>query len=284
LILREVEGTGFYDATSAYGYGGPWVEGQPDLANFVARFEEWAKSNNVVATFTRFHPLLENAKLLHGHLPLIRAGSTAVWNLQHDEPLLNRMSKSHRKNWRRATKAGIKARISVRPRNLADRFRETYETSMARLSATSFYWFPDTYWESLQTLLHQESVLVEAVHEDRVVAAVWGLATSDYFHFHLSGTTDEGRDLGGAFVCRVAAAEWAQEAGIKYAHHGGGAGGEDSPLLAWKRRFDETTPLQDFYISKMVHLDDQYLKLSNGAPSDGYFPPWRAPRADNVQD
>lgn len=277
LMLRAIKGQNYFDATSAYGYGGPWFEGQPDLLSFRAFFDDWARDNHVVSSFLRFHPLLNNAERFLEILPVKQIGQTAVWNLDGSDGLVEGMAKNHRKSWRRAVRAGLEARVTKNPDDV-DGFRSLYELSMGRLSADRSYWLSDKYWTSLRDTLGKDSLLVEAVYQDRVVAAVWCLVSDDYLHFHLSGTTDAGRRLGGAFICRVAAAQWAQEAGKSQAHFGGGVGGTGSSLLDWKRRFDESARLLDFSVANVIHDEESFARLAEGYPRNGFFPPWRDPR------
>ena len=275
LIIRRIEGTDYFDATSAYGYGGPWSEGTPQYAEFSAAFNDWANENRIVCTFLRYHPLLKNADEFHTHLSSINLGPTAAWDLQSSNDLLETLSKGHRKSYRRAIRAGVEAQIAQNPKRM-DNFKNLYETSMNRLSASEFYHFPETYWESMVEGLGDQSLLVEAEYQGKTIAAAWCLATEKYLHFHLSGTTDEGRQLGGAFVCRVAAAQWARERGLAFAHFGGGLGGTESTLLTWKRKFDENLPLLQFSIGKIVHSEEKFSFLASKYPETNFFPPWRA--------
>lgn len=276
LILREIAGSEYFDATSAYGYGGPWVEGHPNLVSFKRFFQDWAHDRRVVSSFLRFHPLIANAEIFSRVLPVKEISKTAAWNLEASEDLVQGMAKNHRKNWRRATRAGVQSRVMHNPGRVDD-FRQLYELSMGRLSAKDFYWFSDNYWTSLRDDLGKSSLLVEAIHEGQTVAAAWCLVTDKYLHFHLSGTSDEGRRLGGAFVCRVAAAQWAKNEGLRMAHHGGGADGPQSSLLEWKRKFDESTPLQSFCVAEVVHNQRVFNRMSEGYSVNEYFPPWRNP-------
>src|SRR5690606_29438864 len=154
--------SGYLDATSAYGYGGPWIEGTPNLLKFKGYLDSWAAQNNVVTTFLRFHPLLNNANALSAVLPTIYAGPTAGWDLQTADDLVSAMSKNHRKSWRRAVRAGVEARVTPYPYDV-ESFQNIYETSMNRLSADSFYWFTEEYWDSLRDELSGSSLLVEAL-------------------------------------------------------------------------------------------------------------------------
>src|SRR5699024_1715686 len=118
--------------------------------------------------------------------------------------------------------------------------------------------------------------VVEAFFEGRAVAAVLCLKSDKYLHYHLSGTSDEGRRLGGAVVCRLAAAQWAQSQALELAHSGGGFGGSESTLLTWKRKFDENLPLFQFDIGTIIHLESVFSDLSSEVADQDFFPPWRS--------
>ncbi|HEV3409604.1 MAG TPA: hypothetical protein VG095_04885, partial [Chthoniobacterales bacterium] len=71
LLLRPVdptEPTGWQDATSVYGYGGPIASHEvlPDgvVRRFQAALKEALQQRRVVAVFSRLHPLLEQKKLV----------------------------------------------------------------------------------------------------------------------------------------------------------------------------------------------------------------------------
>lgn len=275
LIVRHIPGTEFFDATSAYGYGGPWVEGSPNLEEFRTFFDEWAHEQWVVTTFLRFHPLLENAKQFANVLPVVHAGQTAAWDLADTTDLVAAMASNHRRNYRKAIRAGVEARITVHPTETAT-FQHIYEVAMSRLSASSYYHFSDEHWDSVRNKLGPVSVQADAVYQDRVIASVWCLTGEQYLHFHLNGTTDEARELRGAFVAHVGAAQWGQEHGYALAHLGGGYGGSDSALLDWKHRYSPATELRDFFIAKVIHDQQIYDQLAREFPATEYFPPWRA--------
>lgn len=276
LILREIPNTPYFDATSAYGYGGPWIEGNPDLNQFPEALDQWAQENYLICSFLRFHPLIRNAEAVSEQLSVRYIGPTAGWYLGKEEDLVGGMSKDHRKTYRRSLRTGVTARITVNPDNVDD-FTTLYNASMNRLSADQFYLFSENYWEAMLNNLGNSSVMVEAVYEDRVVAAAWCLFTDKFLHYHLSGTSDEGRKLGGAVVCRVAAAQWGKERGLTAAHMGGGVGGEDSTLLRWKKKFDESLPVFGFHVSNIVHQQEIYSSLAANCADTNFFPPWRDP-------
>lgn len=276
LILRECAEPGTFDATSAYGYGGPWIEGSPDLFAFREYLHEWAHDNNVVTTFLRFHPLTHNARDFSAIFPVRKIGETASWNLQHSDDLVAGMASNHRRNWRRAIRSGVEARITENPESI-ETFRRIHDIAMERLDANSFYYFSDDYWSALVSKLGQRSIQADAVYEGRTIASVWCLLGNDYIHFHLNGTMDEARDLRGAFVAHVAAAQWGKDHGFSIAHLGGGFGGAASALLDWKHRYDPATPLNDFYVANIVHNEAAFQRMAAEVSTTDYFPPWRDP-------
>lgn len=272
LVLREIVGQGCFDATNAYGFGGPWITGAPDMLAFRQFFDRWAREQQVVSTFLQFHPLFDIPPALAAAFSVQKTGETVVWNLQSDD-LVGHMAANHRRNWRRAVRAGVEARITYQPTETKS-FRRLYELGMQRLGAKPFYWFSDAYWARLQDQLGARSLQVDAVYEGRAIASVWCLLGNDTLHFHLNGASDEGRDLRGTFVAHLAAAQWGQEQGFSVGHLGGGA---QEALLDFKQRFDPATPRRDFFIARMVHDADRFRDVAAGLPETQYFPPWRDP-------
>src|SRR5699024_6954378 len=74
-------------------------------------------------------------------LGTIKVGQRIAWNLNTDV-FVGHMAASHRRNWRKADRAGVEARLLPNPSN-SENFRFLYEISMQRLGVKSFYWFPE---------------------------------------------------------------------------------------------------------------------------------------------
>jgi hypothetical protein len=277
LVLRTIPKHGYLDATNAYGYGGPWIDGEPDLRGFRRFMDEWMIDHKVVDTFIQFHPLYDYALAMADVLPLNKVGQTIMWNFEADD-LVTQMSSNHRRNWRKAIRAGLEVQVTEGPADLTE-FRQLYELTMKRLEVRSFYFFPDAYWEGLQDRLREHVVQVDAVYEGRVVASVLNIIGPDYVHFHLNGATDEGRELRGPFVAHVGGAQWAQDHGFSRGSLGVTPAGS---LLEFKDRFDPATPHRDFYVARIVHDQPNFQKLSAGLPKTRYFPPWRDPTASEI--
>ncbi|WP_051683876.1 GNAT family N-acetyltransferase [Blastococcus sp. URHD0036] len=278
LLLRPLPAGDGWDATSAYGYGGPVALGQPDTTAFGTALDSWARENGVVTSFLRLNPLLGNGNLLPPSAERIRLGSTVAWETPAGRDLMAGMHAKHRHSAKRADRAGIEFSVVPQPDDL-DEFRALYVTTMRRQHADDFYYFPDAYWKAL---LVGDSVLapllVEARSDGELIAGVLLLGSTRWLHVHLAGSADVARSLGATHRCYLTAAQWAQAHGMAGLHLGGGIGGsEQDSLYAFKRRFDPAGEPRAFEIAKMVHDPERYRQLAGSDSTDGFFPPWRAP-------
>ncbi|SNR77053.1 GNAT family N-acetyltransferase [Blastococcus mobilis] len=278
LLLRLLpDGTG-WDATSAYGYGGPTARTGGARPAFGRALDTWARANGVVATFLRCHPLLDNHRLLPARAETVLVGSTVAWDVSPGRDLTAGMHPHHRRAARRAERAGLEVAVVPRPDSLAD-FRELYVATMRRQQAHPFFYFPTEYWEALLadggTL---QPVLVEGRLEGRLVASLLCFAEGSRLHYHLGASDEAARSIGASNRCFLAAAEWAQARGMTLFHLGGGVGGSaESSLYVFKHRYDPQSEPLPFHIAKIVHDRLRYRELAGTDDTDGFFPPWRAP-------
>ncbi|MFN8109472.1 MAG: GNAT family N-acetyltransferase [Thermoleophilia bacterium] len=274
LLLRPLPGGG-WDATSAYGYGGPVATGTPDPAQVRARLDHWGRENGVVCTFLRFHPLLGNQRWCPAGATLIPLGTTVCWNIAPDHDLLASMHSHHRRAARRADRDGVTTRIREDVADLGE-FAVLYVHTMRRQSAASFYFFGPDYWAALPAHSGGRVVLAEGLLDGSVVAALLLVAHGDTLHYHLGATDDAGR-AGASHRTFLAAAEWGRAQGLRRFHLGGGVGADTTaPLFVFKHRFDPAGEPLPFAIAKLVHDPGAYRALAGTDSVEGYFPPWRA--------
>lgn len=274
LLLRPID-KDYWDATSSYGYGGPWIEGSPDYTNLRAVLDTWARDNRVVATFVRLNPVLENHTITSLFADTIEIGDTVFWPTPPEADLLSAMKKKHRQYARKGEREGLQARVTHNPSDLGP-FAELYNESMNRLDALDFYRFPRRYWEETAGGAQVETILCDVDYGNEHMASLLCLASENYLHAHLLGTSDLGRELKANYLAYLVAARWAQSTGRRGFHLGGGYSGEGEDLLAWKSGFCPTSDFRKFYVAKLVHDDVQYFRLSGTHSLEGFFPPWRS--------
>ena len=277
LLLRPLPSGPGWDATSAYGYGGPVGTAGCDSEAVAAALDGWARENGVVTTFLRLHPLLGNAALVPLTAEVVPLGRTVAWDVSPGRDLVAGMHQHHRRAVRKAARAGLSVSVVPLPPSL-DEFRRLYARTMRRLGARPFYFFPDPYWDALVAEAEALGlVLVEGRLDGELVAALLCFAEGPWLHYHLGASADVARSIGASNGCFLAAAEWAQARGMTRFHLGGGLGADPrSPLLEFKHRFDAESTLLPFSVAKIVHEPDRYRQLAGTDSTAGFFPPWRA--------
>lgn len=272
-IVRAIPGTDALDVTTPYGYGGPvGVGAEPPVARFYELYGAWCAERGIVSTFIRFHPLFENHRSAGPGIHAAYSGPTVSWSL--DGELLEGMHGKHRNTVRKAMKAGVAVEATPAPADLAD-FVSLYEVTMRRQDAADYYFFPPAYWEQL-TSLADRLVRFDATHGGEIVASAFCLRGDRWLHYHLGATHDSARDLGASNLLLYEAARWGQEQGLETFHLGGGAGGREDSLYAFKQRFSPDGE-REFWTGKAVHDEGTYRRLAGGAGVDfeGFFPAYR---------
>jgi len=247
------------DVTGPYGFGGPVGD-----AGFYDGYDAWCRENGIVTTFTWFHPRFANHRYARIHVEP-RAG-TVAWRLDEGD-LFEGLHRHHRRAARKAETAGIEMRVTPAPADLTP-FARLYEQTMAEKGATGFYYFPEDYWRALAN--RDWLVLFEAVQEGELRAALLGLASAPWLHYHLGASERSG---GANNLLFLEAARWAQATGYTRFHLGGGVGGADDSLLEFKLRFDPGGLIESA-VGKAIHDEEAYRELG-GEGFDGYFPAYR---------
>jgi GNAT superfamily N-acetyltransferase len=274
-----------FDAVTPYGYGGvlPRTEGS-DPASDVRQLRDWCATNGVVSCLLRLHPLLGGPGQLsgiddadveiheHGPTTAVDPGRTAA-----ESGRLEGMSK------------GRKADLTIARRELRldwgsdeealDGFRRVYDDTMQRVGAGEFYLFPSEYYRALAEGLGDRFAVALAKRGDEVAGAAIFLADRRFAHYHLSGTTDAGRELKAGTLLVQAGAEWARDRGCELLHLGGGTSGADS-LFAFKKSFGGET--YTYAYATLVADRERYDALvarrdrEDEPPRPGFFPAYRA--------
>jgi serine/alanine adding enzyme len=265
-IVRAANGTE-NDVTTPYGYGGPVGPGSHE--RFYEQYEDWCRKRGIVSTFIRYHPLFENYRR-SPHASY--ASPTVGWRLEGD--LLTSMHGKHRNVVRKAQKAGVAVDVTAAPDDLSA-FVALYGQTMERQNAAGYYFFPPEYWERLTTL-GGNLVRFDAQCEGEVVASALCLRGDRWLHYHLGATAESARDLGASNLLLYTAAVWAQEQRLDEFHLGGGAGGDEDTLYAFKQRFSPGGE-REFWVGKAVHDENAYRQLSGATEVDydGFFPAYR---------
>ncbi|AFA49243.1 lipid II:glycine glycyltransferase FemX [Acetobacterium woodii] len=250
----------FYDISSCYGYGGPLVEGFDinDIEEFEKLLHEWCNENNVVAEFIRFHPIFKNHEIFRNNIIIEKNRETVYLDLTKTmEEIWNSSITSKARNQiRKAQKSGV----IIRENQSLNSFLDIYHQTMNRLNADDFYYYSNEYFDELSKFIPDNMIVLEALFEERVVAASLFMFMGDYIHYHLSGSLREYLNLCPNNLLIYHAIEYGINKKMTKMHLGGGATNKnDDTLLQFKQNFSKN--LSDFYIGKRVHNQRIYEQL-----------------------
>jgi Acetyltransferase (GNAT) domain len=265
FLLCEIPGgSGYLDISTAYGYGGP-IANSSDC-NFVARayahFRQAAVSRRVVAELIRFHPLLNNQKLMSEVvIRLVDVCPTIHVDIDRDEEQRWSQIYSHanRKNINKARRQGVQIIFGQEPA-LWDAYHELYTETMEANHATGFYYFSPVYYERLRETLQDHYTLAAAHLEGRIVSVLLLLFGRTFAHCHRIGTKRDLMPLGVNNLLHHEVIRWCRAQGMAKLLIGGGRGNTDEdPLFRFKRQFSDVSGR--FFVGESILDADSYSRL-----------------------
>ena len=262
ILVREIPGTGQFDASSPYGYPGLRDGAGEPLDPATVDFAP----TGLVAAFIR-HTL--------GEPPLAGANERNLVQIADPEqPPKTRPSDRNQIN--RNRRQGYEVRIlggsEAGPEDRAG-FISAYEETMRRTNAEERYFFGAAYFDRI--LESDRAWLALADAPDGGVAAGSITVESDGFlHYYLSGSADA--HLRDSPMKNVLArlVELSAEIGLPL-NLGGGISAGDR-LEEFKRGFANRE--QPWHTSELVCDPHAYAHLSGGRGEGRFFPAYRAPR------
>lgn len=283
LVCRPLTNVS-WDATSAYGYGGPVVShGAP--AGFADEALGTAlallRREGCVSWFIRMHPLL-NADWQSRFGLVVEQGATVSIDLtKSPERLWQETQARHKRGINRARRAGVTARLDTDFATLP-RFIRLYNETMTRLNASAYYFFDAQYYRTLVRSLGSDLLLFVAEEDDCVIGGALFTVSreSGIMQYHLAGWDWEYRHRQPSKTVIHAAREWGRLNRMSCLHLGGGLGSANDSLQEFKLGFSPDTHV---YRTQRVVVDpERYVALSGGDKStldelDGYFPAYRRP-------
>jgi hypothetical protein len=291
LLLRPLPfGEEGVDAATPYGYGGVLRLGRdtsvtgPGPASDLHQLRDWCATNGVVSCLLRLHPLLGGSEQLsqsdEAEVEIREYGPTTAVDPRRIDEATGRLA---------GMSKGRKADLTIARRELElvwatgedalERFRAIYDGTMRRLGADEFYLFSAAYYRALAEGLGERLGVALALRGDEPVGGALFLADRRFAHYHLSGTTDAGRELKAGTLLVHAGAEWARKRGCELLHLGGGNSGTH-PLFAFKKSFGGETYTYSFatLIADRERYDALVARRSEEPepPRPGFFPAYRA--------
>lgn len=275
-----------WDATSPYGYGGPfaWGPGPRDDAGFWAAYAEWCRAEGVVTTFARLSLFPDELAPIPG--PVEEISDNVVIGLAGGADALWESYESKVRRWVTvAERAGLEVEVDEEGRRL-DAFLAVYRSTMDRHGASAWYYFPRSFFEDIIGRLRGQFAFFCTLSQGEVVSSDLVLVSAERVYYFLGGTLESAFPLGPNYLLKHRIAVWALEHGKKSCVLGGGYEPHDS-LLRYKRAFARRGVVP-FRVARLTH-DEQACRdllarraaaAASGAgawaPRAGFFPPYRA--------
>lgn len=257
----------YYDIQGVYGYNG--VASSCYSINFInsffKAFEKYCENNNIIAEFTRFHPLLQNFKFSANFMMVIKDRETVQIDLNpgYSEIWQSDFSSKTRNMIRKALKNEFRIQIISNPDEMdINVFMSLYNENMNLVKAEQYYYFNPTFFINSFKYLNRHIYIFNVIDkENDIVSSSLFLHFGNNFHYHLSGKkrfTDN--SINNFLIDR--ATDFAINKGCKKFHLGGGKTTcEDDQLLKFKKSFSKDTV--PFYIGKKIHNSDIYNQVVN---------------------
>jgi lipid II:glycine glycyltransferase (peptidoglycan interpeptide bridge formation enzyme) len=267
-LINSLNETGFnldgqyFDIQGAYGYNGIVSSSDSDnfILDFYACFNDFVNSENIIAEFTRFHPLLKNHHFSERYMNIFFNRKTMFIDLNRSyADIFGEFQTTTRKQIRRcANKYHLEVEIIENDITQIDIFYAIYKDAMDRVQSDKYLYFDKDYFEKL--LSTTKSALFIAKYEEKPIAAIIAFYNSFYIHGHLGGALTEYLNTSSYSLLYSEMIKFGLKNGCKYFHAGGGAtNSQDDSLMQFKLNFSKKT--SDFYVGSKIHNNAVYDKI-----------------------
>jgi len=258
-------GRKYYDIQGAYGYNGLIASSieKDFILNYFKAFHAYCKEQEIIAEFTRFHPLLMNEQVFKENLEIIFNRKTVFLELTsgYQNILKHSYNKQVGKKCRKASTEGLSYLIADKEKDYDD-FYELYIETMKNLNANSYYYFSPEMFKNIRVYLHDHHSLILAKLDDKIVGGFILIYDGIYAHNFLSAGLFKYRSLNVNDFMQDVAIQIAIKKNCTYLHFGGGnSSDENDSLYSFKCKFSNMK--SKFYIGKKIHNVNVYKDVVN---------------------
>ncbi len=274
-----VEANTFFDITTPYGYGGFIVDGD-NYAGVNKVYTNYCFKNNIISEFVRFHPVLNNRQGLDTMYDITNLGPTITMDISSREQIWNNILSKHKNVIRKA----IREQVTIHNGNtkeLYDKFIKMYNKTMDRNKAEDYYYFGQSFYDSIREDFGDNSTLFYAKYNNEIIAMAIILFADTGMHYHLSAYDIAYRNKAATNLLLYEASCWGSKRGYKTFHLGGGVGSKEDNLYTFKKSFNKNSNTV-FSIGRKIFDKEKYDYLvslrKQGGDFDGgssFFPLYR---------
>ncbi|WP_299554796.1 ATP-grasp domain-containing protein [Seonamhaeicola sp.] len=282
ILIREIPGTKYKDATSVYGYAGPinkGINGNFNNKHFIKSLIGYFKEKNIVSVFSRLNPfILGQDKTLINLGNLVNQGKVVNIDLKLDLDV----QKQHIQKRLKTNINRLRKLCSIKKASNQEglkQFIEIYYDNLNRVNATRFYYFNSLYFQKLLSTNDFKSEILLAVDNEtgETIGGCLFVFTNSIVQYHLSGVKKAFLHKNPTKLLIDEMRIIATEKGYKYFNLGGGLGGRDNDsLFRFKSLFSSNYrefKLWELIINQEVY--DELVKQNNITEGSSFFPLYR---------
>ncbi len=238
LIVRNIDGSDYKDCTSVYGYSGPLSNLAPEnisellIKKFQKDLADFLKKENIIAAFSRLHPLINYDILFDGFGKIKDINKTVAIDLRltpdEQRKQFRKSNKSEINQLRK--KKGYSVKVAQASKEI-ETFIEIYNENMRRVNAGDYYYFDLSYFKEILDNKDYEAKLLLAVQNEMITAGAIFTVSNKIMQYHLAGTKADYMNDTPMKLLLDEARLMGHSLGLEFLHLGGGVGGSDEDSL-----------------------------------------------------
>lgn len=248
----------YFDIQGVYGYNGviSTTNSLDFRISFYNAFHEFIKNENIIAEFTRFHPLINNVAFSEDFLDIYFDRKTVYVNLSKSiESIESSFSSSTNRAIRKAQKSELSLRVFQNTQFMEEEFIEMYIETMQRVNSNAYLYFNKEYFDRLFKLKNIIQFMVE--YNKKPIASSICFYSKEYFHYHLGASKKDYLNHRPNDFLFKRMISFSKLKNCKYIHFGGGSTSFDNDgLYRFKKGFSNDS--SNFCIGKKIHNHDVY--------------------------
>ncbi|MBC7915094.1 MAG: GNAT family N-acetyltransferase, partial [Pyrinomonadaceae bacterium] len=194
LLRRNINGSGYTDFTSVYGYAGPISNldfdeiDQKTMEGFKKAFLEFLKEEKNVSVFCRLHPIINHDILVEKFGSLVNNGKTIAIDLTVSlEEQRSKYRRQFRSKIRQLRERGFYLK-KASSREEVQAFVKIYNDNMSRVKAESYYFFDESYFFNMLNSADFESSVLLLYLGDEITSGAFVTFSNNIMQFHLAAT------------------------------------------------------------------------------------------------
>lgn len=270
-----------FDICSAYEFGGFWFSSVDEttrnrlVRGFETAFREHAREANIVSEFIRISPFCDISGLEWGDYAVTKVGEHIILPTKLGKDVIwKEFHGSRRTQIKQGLKEGLRVDFSPDTKT----FTEIYHKRLDGLNSYKFYYFPQTYLDSISDKL----IIFVYDEQNEICGSQTWIKDNRVLFYFLSADVHEKRHVKPNGFAIYEMAKWACENNIDYIHLGGGT----ESLYHYKSLFSPHRI--DYFLAKRIlnqavydELVHQHTLANGELENKGYFPLYRLDTTDS---